>query len=130
LFGGTVRPDIVPGVPFILPDITSRITNSVTDNQYLNPAAFTASAANTLGNEPRLLPGAYSPWRNNTDLGVNKNVGLPGNTHAQIRLEVLNLFNEVQWAAPSTSFGSSTFGQISSQANNGRMLQFTLRYQF
>jgi trimeric autotransporter adhesin len=130
LFGGTVRPDIVPGVPFILPDITSRITNSVTDNQYLNPAAFTASAANSLGNEPRLLPGAYSPWRDNTDLGVNKSVGLPGNTHAQIRLEVLNLFNEVQWAAPSTSFGSSTFGQISSQANNARMLQFTLRYQF
>src|SRR5262249_33635797 len=77
LFGGTVRPNIVDGVAFIVPDITNRITNSVngTDNLYLNSAAFTASAANQYGNEPRLLPGAYSPWRNNTDLGVNKRFG-------------------------------------------------------
>ena len=130
LFGGTVRPDVVPGVPFILSDITQRITANVTNNLYLNPAAFTASAANTFGNEPRLLPGAYSPWRNNTDLGVNKSFGLPWHTHATLRAEVLNLFNQVQWAAPGTTFGSSTFGQISNQANNARMVQFTVRYQF
>ena len=63
LFGGTVRPDIVDGVPFILDGITDRISNSVTDNQHLNPAAFSMSPANRYGNEPRLLPGAYSPWR-------------------------------------------------------------------
>ena len=130
LFGGTVRPDIIDGVPFILDGITDRISNSVTDNQYLNPAAFSASPANRYGNEPRLLPGAYSPWRNNTDLSVNKSVATPWKTHASIRMEVLNLFNQVQWAAPGTSFGSSTFGQISSQANNARMIQFTLRYEF
>jgi hypothetical protein len=130
LFGGSVRPDIVPGVDFIVPDITNRISGDVKNNQYLNPAAFSTSASNTLGNEPRLLPGAYSPWRNNTDLGVNKTFHLPRNTSAALRMEVLNLFNQVQWAAPSTTFGSSSFGQVSSQANNARMVQFTLRLQF
>jgi hypothetical protein len=48
-----------------------------------------------------------------------------------VRLEVLNLFNQVQWAAPqSSAFGNTTFGQITAQANNMRMLQFTLRFQF
>ena len=59
----------------------------------------------------------YSPWRNNTDLGVTKTVG-PWNTSGTIRLEVLNLFNQTQWASVSTSFGSASFGQASNQANN------------
>jgi hypothetical protein len=132
LFGGTLRPNIVPGVAFIQPDITQRITNSVngTDNVILNPAAFSLAANNQFGDEPRLLPGAYSPWRNNTDLGVNKTFGLPWNTHAVLRAEVLNLFNQVQWAAPNTSFGSTNFGTVTSQANNARMVQFTVRYTF
>ncbi len=138
LFGGTPRPDIVPGVPFIEPgDITNRIVNSTlpggspTDNLYLNPAAFSTSAVTSLGNAPRILPGVYSPWRNNTDLSVAKTVGFPWNTHAQIRLEVLNLFNQTQWAAlASSAFGASNFGQVTSQANNARMLQFTLRLNF
>jgi hypothetical protein len=138
LFGGSVRPDLVPGVPILVPgDITDRIVNSTlpggspTDNLYLNPAAFTTSAATSLGNAPRILPGAYSPWRNNTDLSVAKTVGLPWNTHGTVRLEVLNLFNQTQWAAlASSAFGASNFGQVTSQANNARMLQFTFRYQF
>jgi len=41
------------------------------------------------------------------------------------------MFNIVQWAAPaSSSFGNSSFGQINTQANNMRMVQFTLRFQF
>jgi hypothetical protein len=44
---------------------------------------------------------------------------------------VLNLFNQVQWASPaSNQFGNSSFGQITNQANNMRMVQFTLRFQF
>jgi hypothetical protein len=44
---------------------------------------------------------------------------------------VLNLFNQVQWAAPaSAALGNSSFGQITNQANNMRMIQFTLRFVF
>ena len=43
------------------------------------------------------------------------------------------MFNIVQWAGLGTSgssFGNSAFGQITAQANNMRMVQFTLRFQF
>jgi hypothetical protein len=132
LFGGTPRPNIVPGQDFLVAgNITDRITASTADNLYFNKNAFSTSAANTFGNAPRTLPGVYSPWRNNVDLSVSKNVRTGGGTSATIRLEVLNLFNIVQWAAPASSqFNNSAFGQINNQANNMRMIQFTLRFAF
>ncbi len=131
LFGGTPRPNLVPGQPILAPgDITARISANPKDNQYYNLAAFSAAPANRFGNAPRTLP-AYSPWRNNVDLSVSKEVRTPGRTSASVRLEVLNMFNIVQWAAPASSaFGNSAFGQINTQANNMRMVQFTLRFQF
>jgi hypothetical protein len=130
--GGTQRPNIVPGVDLMVSgDITDRIRNNTKDNLYLNPAAFQAAPANQFGNAPRTLPDVRSPWRNNVDLSVSKTVRTGGQTSASVRLEVLNLFNQVQWAAPaSTAFGNSSFGQITNQANNMRMVQATLRFQF
>jgi hypothetical protein len=132
LFGGTPRPDLVPGVDIVVPgDITDRIRGNVNDNLYLNPAAFATSAANRFGNAPRVLPGVYSPWRNNVDLSVSKNVPTGRGTSASVRMEVLNVFNQVQWAAPtSAAFGNSSFAQITNQANNMRLVQFTLKFQF
>ncbi len=131
LFGGSPRPNLVPGQSILNPgDITDRINANVSDNLYYNPAAFVAAPANQFGNAPRTL-GVYSPWRNNIDLSVSKQIRTGGSTAATVRLEVLNMFNIVQWAAPaSSSFGNSTFGQITTQANNMRMVQFTLRFQF
>jgi trimeric autotransporter adhesin len=131
LYGGTLRPNIVPGTDILTAGaITDRITASTTDNLYYNKAAFASAPLNGFGNAPRTL-GVYSPWRNNVDLSVSKQVKTGGVTALNIRLEVLNMFNIVQWAAPASSaFGNSSFGQITSQANNMRMLQFTLRFQF
>jgi hypothetical protein len=139
LFSGTgtgvvaaLRPNINPGVPIQMPgDITDRITANTSDNLYLNPAAFSTAALNTFGNAPRILPGVSSPWRNNVDLSVSKAFPTGGRTSASLRLEVLNLLNQVQWAAPaSTAFGNSSFAQITTQANNMRMAQITVRFQF
>jgi hypothetical protein len=129
---GNPRPNVVPGVDPLVPgDITERIRDNVTDNLYMNPAAFSTSAPNQFGDAPRLLSDLYSPWRNNVDLSVSKNVPTGGRTSASVRVEVLNLFNQVQWASPaSNQFGNSSFGQITNQANNMRMVQFTLRFQF
>jgi trimeric autotransporter adhesin len=132
LYGNGIRPNVVPGQDFLVAgDITGRITANTTDNLYLNKAAFATAASNTFGNAPRILPGVFSPWRNNIDLGVGKSVHTGRGTSASVRLEVLNMFNLVQWAAMSSSqFGNSAFGQITTQANNMRMVQFTLRFQF
>ena len=138
LYGGTQRPNIVPNQDFLTPgDITDRIASSACptgctiDNVYYNRAAFVNSPLNQFGNAPRMLPGVLSPWRNNVDLGVRKSVKTGAGTNASINIEVLNMFNIVQWAAPaSSSFGNSSFGQINTQANNMRMVQFTVRFQF
>jgi hypothetical protein len=132
LFGGTPRPNIVDGVDFLVPgNITDRIKTDTKDNRYLNPAAFSAAASNQFGNAPRTLPGVYSPWRNNMDLSVAKTMNTGKGTNLNIRMEVLNILNLVQWAAPASSaFGNSSFGQITNQANNMRMVQFTARFAF
>jgi hypothetical protein len=138
LYGGTQRPNLVPGQDFLVPgNITDRITATTCptgctpDNLYYNKAAFVASPLNKFGDAPRMLPDVLSPWRNNVDLGVSKLVNTGAHTSVSVRLEVLNIFNIVQWAAPvSSAFGNSSFGQVNNQANNMRMVQFTLRAQF
>jgi hypothetical protein len=131
LYGGTLRPNLTGQPVQASGDVTDRITASAgADNLYYNLNAFSATPLNQLGNAPRML-GVLSPWRNNVDFGLSKSVRTGGGTSAQFRLEVLNMFNIVQWAAPASSaFGNSSFGQINNQANNMRMVQFTLRFQF
>jgi hypothetical protein len=132
LMGGTPRPNIVPGADFLVPgDITERIRQDTTDNLYLNRGAFQTAASNQFGNAPRTLPGVYSPWRNNVDLSLSKRFRTGGSTSLNARMEVLNLLNLVQWAAPaSAAFNNSSFGQITNQANNMRLIQFTARFAF
>ena len=65
------------------------------------------------------------------DLSVRKETPTGAGTSLSLRVEVLNLFNQVHWAAPASSaFGNSNFGLITNQANNMRMVQFTARFQF
>jgi len=61
---------------------------------------------------------------------VSKQVHTGAATAATIRLEVLNMFNRPVAAPASSVFRNSAFGQINNQANNMRMVQFTLRFAF
>jgi hypothetical protein len=132
LMGGTLRPDVVPGQDFVLDeDVTERIRQNTTNNQYFNLAAFQAVPRNRFGNAPRTLPGVLSPFRNSFSMSVSKQVGLPGRAAASLRLELLNPLNLVQWAAlASSALGNSSFGQVRNQANNMRSVQFTARVSF
>ncbi|MFC5861457.1 hypothetical protein ACFPT7_04070 [Acidicapsa dinghuensis] len=52
------------------------------------------------------------------------------NVNLQFRAESLNLFNRVQFGYPGLQQGSSNFGIVSSQLNNPRQLQFSLRLNY
>jgi hypothetical protein len=132
LFGSNQRPNIVPGQDFRLPgSITDRLEADPLDNRYLNPAAFTLAPANTFGNAPRILPGVYSPWRNSTDLGINKDFRTGGSSRATLRIEIINLFNNPWYAAlATTAFGAANFGQVTTQGNYSRLAQITFRMSF
>lgn len=132
--GGGQRPNLVAGQPFVVGgDIVSRLENSAgVDKKFLNAAAFTQAAANTVGNAPRILPDVRSPMRNSTDLAINKDFRTGGSSRATLRIEVINLFNQPWFAALSSTNVSNTgtFGLVTTQGNYSRLTQVTLRMSF
>ena len=70
------------------------------------------------------------PGQVNWDMSVFKNFVLKEKLKAQFRAEALNAMNTPLFYGPSTSFGSSSFGKITSQANFNRQLQMALRFSF
>ena len=65
-----------------------------------------------------------------TDLSLFKNVELGGQRRIQIRVEAFNVFNQVRFNNPSAAISTpATFGRISS-AQDGRVMQFGLKYLF
>jgi hypothetical protein len=132
LLGAGQRPNVVPGVdPMVPGSITDRLRADYNDNRYLNPDAFTQAPAGTFGNAPRTLEGVYSPWRNSTDLAIDKVLPLSGAMRATIRFEVINLFDNPWYAAlASTAHGNANFGRVTQQANYSRTTQITVRFTF
>ena len=98
-------------------------------NNYINPAAFSTAPEFTFGNVGRTID-MRGPGQANWDLSVFKNVTIKETFKAQFRCEALNAMNTPLFYGPSTSFGSSTFGKITSQANFSRQLQLALRFSF
>ena len=100
------------------------------DGIWLNSAAFTNPAANTLGTSPRTNPDVRTPHRNNWDFVATKNIRLGGTARGQIRLEVLNLTNTVKTAGPASVVGNAAFGQIRTQSGFMRLTQLMFRFSF
>jgi carboxypeptidase family protein/TonB-dependent receptor-like protein len=104
---GNQRPDVVGPVPEL--------------NCQPNPAglglincfdatAFALPAQFTYGSAPRNL--LRGPHMLITDLSLAKNIRLAGRTQFQVRAELFNAFNTVNWTNPNTTFGVANFGRI------------------
>jgi Carboxypeptidase regulatory-like domain/TonB-dependent Receptor Plug Domain len=69
----------------------------------------------------------------NFDGAIIKNTivgGLREGANLQFRAEFFNLFNHAQFNQPGNAFGGTGFGEITSSAVPGRILQFGLKYVF
>jgi hypothetical protein len=132
LLGAGQRPNVVPGETIQVDgSITDRLRANPNDDRYLNPSAFSQAPAGTFGNAPRILDGIYSPWRNSTDLGINKDFPLGGARRATLRFEVINLFDNPWYTAlSSVAQGNANFGRVNAQANYSRTMQITGRFSF
>jgi hypothetical protein len=76
-------------------------------------SAFALPAPFTFGSASRNL--LRGPKFVNTDLSLMKNVLVGGGATFQIRVEMFNIFNTVNWGTPNAVFdNTATFGRITS----------------
>jgi trimeric autotransporter adhesin len=131
LLGGANRPNLT-GVGFETPgDFADRLASADHPTAtWINRDAISPAAAGTYGNAPRLMTDVRTPPIKNTDVSLSKNIGLSGGKSAQIKVEVINLFNRVQTNSINVTAGNAAFGQISSQSGFMRVTQVMFRFTF
>ncbi len=98
-------------------------------NGYFNTSVFSQPAAFTFGNTARTLPDVRAPGLLNFDFSIMKNMHFAERYNLQFRSEFFNGFNNVNFGGPGTTFGTSTFGVISS-ASDARVIQLALKLLF
>lgn len=98
-------------------------------NQYFDTTVFSQPPAFTLGNTSRTLPDVRSPGFINFDFSIMKNTRFAERYNLQLRGEFFNGFNNVNFGSPGTTFGTNTFGVISS-ASDARVIQLAMKFLF
>ena len=114
---GLQRPDLIGPVPTL--NCQPNTTTLELINCY-DATAFALPAQFTFGNAPRNV--LRGPKFAATDLSLMKNVPLGKTVRFQIRAEMFNAFNTVNYGNPGSSFGAASFGRISS-AGSMRQVQ-------
>jgi hypothetical protein len=122
LLGSQQRPNVVEGVEAM----TTGSQEERAVNGWINPAAFTQAAAFTFGSSPRTNPDWRGPGQRTTDLAMSK-TQMVGGKSVQLRMDVLNLFDDPLFVGPVSTFGTSNFGQITQVGGFARSLQFQVR---
>jgi hypothetical protein len=133
---GTQRPDLVPGVNPYLKDGV----------RWLNPAAFATPQPGTFGNLPRNYLRGPSFWQ--VDLMFSKDFRFGGSQGLQVRAEIFNIANRLNYENPAASLPNGapgvpftdtlagTFGYMLGPLNRtvglgtARQTQISIRYLF
>jgi hypothetical protein len=104
---------------------------------YFNRAALAQPEPGTYGSLKRNALTGPKYW--SVDLAVSRVVGVPGMQNLELRLEAFNLFNTFNWGDPASNenaggtvanFNSGTFGRITTQAGDPRIIQLGIKYAF
>ena len=96
---------------------------------WINPAAYTAAASGTFGNERPFS--ARGPGFANVDIAISKHFPIFERSQLEIRGEAFNLLNHPNYSNPVTAINStSTFGRITSTATDARLLQIAAKITF
>ncbi len=121
---GNQRPNLLnPGVSLSCQDNP----NGLGFVNCIDPAAFEMPAQFTFGNTPRNY--LRGPKYSQTDVSFMKNVATGGRSRIQLRAEVFNLFNQVNWGNPGATLGTAGFGVISS-ADTMRRAELGVKFLF
>jgi hypothetical protein len=122
IWDGTQRPNLV-GDPSTSGSIQDRLNN------YFNAAAFSQPSPDVPGTAPRTL-GYRGPAIQMFDAVLIKNIGIRNGQRLEARIEAQNVLNHPVFSDPNTSFGSTSFGQITGTKIGSRQMMFGLKYHF
>jgi hypothetical protein len=121
---GLQRPNLVGAVPSL--DCDENPTTRERINCY-DTAAFAMPAAFTFGDAGRNI--LRGPKYVATDLSMAKTIPMGNQARVQLRVDIFNVFNNVNFNNPNGVFGSAAFGRISS-AQAMRQMQLGARFLF
>jgi hypothetical protein len=130
------RLNIVSGIDNAFTGLASQRPNKVSDDfygeksltSYFNRAAFAQPAPGTLGDLPRNAAVGPEYW--NVDLALSRAIAVASTQRLELRVEAFNLLNRFNWGNPLTNFNAGTFGRITTQSGDPRIIQFGIKYDF
>lgn len=137
------RPNRVPGAATKLArtetdSTTARTFSYLNKTAWASPCATTTSICNTYGNERR--DSVTGPGFGSIDFSAVKHTRLSEHVMTELRAEIFNIANQANFANPTASLSSSSFGQLT-QTRNGssapglgagepRNMQFAFKVSF
>jgi len=131
-----LRPNVTPGCAK-----GTAVSPSSAGFAWFNVNCFSAPGAWSFGDESRVDATLRGAGINNWDFALFKttNFGPENKFGLQFRTEFFNTFNRVQFGPPNTACcnnvplgqtNNASFGLVSSQLNNPRLIQFALKFLF
>jgi outer membrane receptor protein involved in Fe transport len=103
-----------------------------TPQQWFNTSCFQrltlAANAGQIGNAGRNT--VRGPGFAKTDLSLFKNFDFAGNQRIQLRVEAFNLFDQTRFGQPGGNIGAPTTYGVITAAEDGRIVQLGIKYQF
>ena len=127
---GLQRPNLVGAVPELNCQENTAGTTDLARRELINcydASAFALPAQFTFGNAGRNI--LRGPKFMSTDLSFMKNIPIQGSVRLQVRVEMYNVFNNVNYGNPNASFGSAGFGRITG-AGSMRQVQLGFKMLF
>ncbi len=124
-FNTGLRPNVVAGCD---PKLTGPAQQRI--NRWFNTNCFTVPASYTFGSAGRTDPVLRGHGVNNFNLALFKRTNITERFKLEFRTEAFNLFNRVQFGRPNqaaTTAANNTFGVVSAQINDPRLIQLSLR---
>jgi len=102
--------------------------------RYFDPTVFALPEAGTYGNAGRNI--VTGPGLVNFDFALVKKTAITERMELQFRAEAFNMFNNVNWGAPSRAVMTTTgaiapsAGAITNTSTDSRQMQFALKLVF
>jgi hypothetical protein len=99
-------------------------------NRYFDPNTFSNPAYGEFGKGPRFFEQLRTFGRTYENLGLLKSFRIARRARAQVRFELINIFNRKYFSDPVTAVSNPNFGNVISLTGEPRQGQVGLRFEW